>query len=94
MTWAAEVRAWGRQYGATHAIVEGAGPRRRLLVTSIPASIVRVWGQVEARAYGGTTLAVETVDGRKAIVHSPTRRVADGYDPDGRRTYVHLPVTS
>lgn len=94
MTWTAILRGWARQYDATHAMLEGAGRRRRLAIASIPAAITREWGCPTSTitAYvTGTTVVVEHGH-RKAVVYWPTVRVPDGYDMDGKPRYYHVRV--
>ena len=65
--WQVVLREWARDLGATHVMVDGCGPRRRLAVGSVPGAIKRVHGDQAYDAYTNS--------------HSPHRCVV--YSPDG-----------
>lgn len=97
--WEGQVRAWARDVGATHALVEACGPRKRLRIASC---IGRV-----ARAHPDLPLIVtvlrslpHTVQLRDpdtlamvAQISEPTRHEHTGrYDHRGYAIYEHRPV--
>lgn len=93
------VRTWLREIGATHVVIEGSRiPRRRLSVDYALAQLrnLHIVSARVQRDRTGTAAILSGVDPitqtvrTVAAVHSPTIRVDDGHDENGRPTFHHL----
>ncbi|UQE73871.1 hypothetical protein MYK68_14140 [Gordonia sp. PP30] len=94
--WKRTVRAWAREQQATHAVIAGCGAETRLTIGACLGRIAAVHCGVDAGSViadvHGNQVRVRRPGGKAlAILHDPTRREPDGYDPDtGRQRWRHI----
>lgn len=95
MTWKTDVRRWARERGATHAVIAGCGPEKRLAISGcigrIDAAHCNTSGftAMEIGAHN-TAIVHDAARQTVAILHDPTRREPDGHDERGRQLWRHI----
>ncbi len=99
--WERRVRAWARSHGATHAVIDGCGPRKRMRIVSTIARIRSVHGNPDGFSVHGQTIGgrpamiVRDTDGRVvAQIGDLVRETHIGFNGRGEPLFEDRPVIS
>lgn len=90
-----ELRAWLREVGATHVVVEGSTERRRTVAVTTACTLARACQPTRITVADGEAVVWKGDPPHERIhmiIHTPTIATITDHDRDGRPIYTHQPA--